>query len=295
MALNASQLSAVSRLFSAGVIREMAREGRSGMFARLFGMTGIDRCLPAEATVGNAFNAAFDALKVAGQRDEYVYRAALTRKVLLGKHSLRTACMLSEFRAGNCKADLVILNGTATVYEIKSERDSLARLANQMANYLNVFASVNVIVSERHVRKVLATVPDHVGILVLTRRNTIQVVRDSVAVPERTCSAAIFEAVRTNEASKMLSLLGQDPPELPNTQVRAVMREKFRNIPPTKVHGAMVEVLTRTRDLAPLSVLVDRLPPSLHASALSLRLRRADHDRLVNAVSSPLSSAMSWV
>ncbi|MEI9986083.1 MAG: sce7726 family protein [Aliidongia sp.] len=55
---------------------------------------------------------------------------SVTQKILMGKHSLRTASMLNEFRAGSCKADLVILNGTATVYEIKSERDSLTRLAN---------------------------------------------------------------------------------------------------------------------------------------------------------------------
>lgn len=74
------------------------------------------------ATVGDVFDQAFEILKVAGQRDEYIYRAAISQKILMGTHSLRTASMLNEFRAGSSKADLVILNGTATVYEIKSER-----------------------------------------------------------------------------------------------------------------------------------------------------------------------------
>ena len=98
------------------------------MFCRLIGQTGIGGRCGAHATVGDAFNSAFATLKIAGFRDEYVYRAALTHKILMGTHSLRTASMLSEFRTGACKADLVILNGTATVYEIKSERDSLIAL-----------------------------------------------------------------------------------------------------------------------------------------------------------------------
>lgn len=75
--------------------------------------------------------------------------------------------MLNEFRAGSCKADLVILNGTATAYEIKSERDSLARLSNQVLNYRRVFASVNVMVRGIHVESVRHVVPVDVGVVPL--------------------------------------------------------------------------------------------------------------------------------
>ena len=133
MAVGASQLSATTRLFSPGVFREMAKKGRSPLFTRLLGLSKVRDLCAADATVGHAFESAFGVLKTIGLRDEYVYRAALTNKVLMGTHSLNTACMLTEFRVGACKADLVILNGTATVYEIKSERDSLSRLANRSA------------------------------------------------------------------------------------------------------------------------------------------------------------------
>lgn len=145
-----TELAVFSRLFSSAVFREMAKKGRSGLFKRLAGEVGLSGLCNADATVGDAFDLAFGVLRVAGQRDEYIYRSAISHKILMGTHSLRTASMLTEFRAGTCKADLVILNGTATVYEIKSERDSLARLANQVANYKKVFAKVNVIASEDH-------------------------------------------------------------------------------------------------------------------------------------------------
>jgi hypothetical protein len=136
MLLKATQLSALSRLFSPSVFREMARKGRSTLFAQLFTQSGLlEKKTTDVRTVSAAFDIAFSVLRRAGTRDEYVYRAALTHNILLGTHSLNTASMLTEFRAGSCKADLAILNGTGTVYEIKSDRDSLSRLVTQVENY----------------------------------------------------------------------------------------------------------------------------------------------------------------
>jgi hypothetical protein len=291
---NASQLSAMTRLFSPGVFREMAKKGRSPLFSRLLEIADLGNRCGADATVGDAFDSAFSILKTVGFRDEYVYRAALTHKVLMGTHSLNTACMLTEFRAGACKADLAILNGTATVYEIKSERDSLSRLTNQVENYKKVFAKAYVIASESHIRGVLENVPEDVGVLQLSSRYRISTVREAEDRPDRICPLAVFESLRSAEAGAILKSLGIAAPDVPNTQRHAAMRECFQDLNPTDLHIAMVRTLKRTRDLAPLSDLVDRLPRSLYAAALSIRVRRADHDRIVEAVSTPLDDAMAW-
>ena len=122
------RLAAISRLFSSSVVREMARTGKSAMFARLVKSSRLMDSLSEVKLVSGFFEEAFSLLKREGFRHEYIYKAALTHKVLLGTHSLQTASMLTEFRVGECKADVAILNGTATVYELKSERDSLKRL-----------------------------------------------------------------------------------------------------------------------------------------------------------------------
>lgn len=289
-----TQLSAMTRLFSSSVFRDMAKRGKSSLFRRLVSMTDIGERCAADATVGHAFDSAFAILKQSGCRDEYVYRAALTRRILLGKHSLNTACMLTEFRAGVCKADLVILNGTATVYEIKSERDSLSRLANQVDNYKKVFAKVFVIASKDHVGGVLETVPVDVGVLELSPRYQISTIREAEDRPERICPVAVFESLRTAEAEAILRRLGGSVPDVPNTLRRAALRDCFENLDQKAVHMAMVDTLKRTRDLAPLRDLVVRLPQSLHAAALSIQVRRSDHDRIVDAVSTPLVTAMTW-
>ncbi|WP_340571179.1 sce7726 family protein [Stenotrophomonas sp. G106K1] len=291
---SAGQIAALTRLFSASVFREMAKYGRSTLFSRLALQADVWGELDVLATVGDAFDSAFGVLRVAGRRDEYVYRAAVIRKVLMGTHSLRTASMLSEFRVGGSKADLVILNGTSTAYEIKSERDSLSRLASQVENYKRLFAKVNVIAGESHVDRVLAIVPEDVGVMCLSRRYRISTVREVVECPERICPATVFESLRIAESSEILRSMGGDVPKVPNTQRHALMRELFETLDPVLLHREMVRTLKRTRNLAPLSELLQGLPESLHAAALSISVRHGDHERLVKAIRTPLKTAMNW-
>ncbi|ATI46103.1 sce7726 family protein [Vibrio sp. Vb2880] len=288
------KLPALTRLFSAAVFREMARKGQSALFTRLLKEAGIVDQLAPNATVGEAFDFAFNILKVAGYRDEYIYRAAVSQKVLLGTHSLRTASMLSEFRAGSCKADLVILNGTATVYEIKSERDSLTRLEHQVENYKRVFAKVNVISSEEHIDGILKAVPEDVGIMCLTKRYQIKTMREALNCPERICPSTVFDSLRISECVEILESLGIAVPVVPNIERHAALRKLFSEIDPATLHFEMVKTLKRTRDLASLRDFVDRLPKSLQTAALSVSVRLSDQTRLIDATETPLHAAMTW-
>ncbi len=292
--LATDQLAAASRLFSSTVVREMARRGRSPLFARLASQSQLLGSFSRSERVCTLFDAAFALLKHVGYRHEYIYKTALTHKVLLGRHSLQTASMINEFRVGDCKADVAILNGTATVYEIKSERDSLARLDRQIAAYATVFAKVYVIASESHINAVLKTVPDAVGILCLNSRHQISTLRDAIDQPERTSPGAIFDSIRTGEARMILSFFSIPVPHVPNTELHRVLREAFVKLDPTQAHEGMVRVLKRTRNLLPLSALVDQLPRSLQTAALSVPLRKADHERLVAAVNTRLKDAVGW-
>lgn len=288
-------LAAISNFFSSGVFHEMARKGESPRLARLLRESSLLTHLSAcSARVADAFEAGLAVLQIGRCRDEYVYRTALTHKVLMGTHSLNTASMLTEFRVGDCKADLAILNGTATVYEIKSERDSLSRLKRQVEAYKKVFARVYVIAGENHVDAVLQGTDEDIGVMSLSHRLQISTVRTAELRTERVCPVAIFESLRVQEAKIVLRQLGVSVPDVPNTLIHSELRRCFASLAPDAVHRAMVSTLKRTRSLARLNQLIIRLPPSLHAAALSTPLRRCDHERLVAAVDRPLREAMVW-
>lgn len=295
MALSALQTSHLSRLFSPSVLREMARRGRSSLFTHLLRDAGLVDLLQLEgATVGTAFDAAFSALRRAGTRSEYVYRTALTKNVLLGRHSLRTASMLTEFRAGSSKADLVILNGTATAYEIKSDRDSLARLSSQIENYRKVFSKIYVIAGEAHIDELVSATPRDIGIMSLARWDRIHTVREAEDLSASLCAITIFESLRASEAKEVLSNLNVSISDAPNTMIHAMMRKCFEQLSAVEVQASMVQTLKRTRNLASLQSLVDNLPMSLHSAALSLQLRATDRTRLVNTMQNSITEAMAW-
>lgn len=273
----------------------MGKNGCSGTFVSLFKQSGIISLCKPKDTVSNCFDVAFSVLKQSGFRDEYVYRAALTHKVLLGKHSLRTASMLTEFRTGACKADLVILNGTATAYEIKSERDSLSRLERQVANYKKVFAAVNVIASEDHIETVLKKVHQDIGVLGLSNRGQIQTIREAAIQPEKICPVTAFESLRSSEAKAILKYLGEKVPETPNTQLYSEIKKLFSRLDPEMVHESMVTVLKKSRNLTSLENVLELLPTSLHTATLSINVKRDHHSRIIKAVSTPLSDAMYWI
>lgn len=290
-----TQIASISRLFSPGVITELAREGRSALFARLYPDTGLANENDSDqATVGAAYESAFAVLRKSGLRDEYVYKAALTHNILLGQHSLRTASMLTEFRAGECKADIVILNGTASVYEIKSERDTLSRLAKQIQNYQKVFARVYVIAGHVHVDDVLHAVPEEVGVLSLIRWNRIRTVREATEAFDLISPVTLFDSLRASEAEQILKNFNVPVPEVPNIQFRNAMRELFMGLPAEGLHKEMVSVLNQSRNLEALSDLVKTVPKSLRPAVLSLQIPKVGHHNLISAIQTPLTEAMQW-
>lgn len=294
---DSSELSAISRLFSANTIREIAQKGRSPLFVRLVQESNLLSITKNEEPIKKLFEDAYSLLSKRDYRHEYVYRAAIASKILLGRHSLNTASMLNEFRVDKCKADVVILNGTSTVYEIKSERDTLSRLQQQVCAYRKVFASVNVITGENHLQSVLESVPNDIGVLLLTDRFHISNIREATDSPERTNPEAIFDSIQLHEAKKILVRMNKAIPEVPNTQIHQAFREIFKKFTSTKdrkaIHKAMLEVLKETRSLLPLRDFIHMLPASLQAVAFSLSLKKQDHARLLSALDTPIGDAIT--
>ncbi len=62
------------------------------------------------------------------------------------------------------RADLVMANGKLSVFEIKSNKDSLNRLEGQIETYIKFFEQVTIVCAEKHLSNVLAFVPRVVNV-----------------------------------------------------------------------------------------------------------------------------------
>lgn len=67
---------------------------------------------------------------------------------------------------GFSRIDLAVVNGELQGFELKSDKDTLARLPEQIESYGRVFDRVTLVVGERHLRRAADIVPDWWGIRV---------------------------------------------------------------------------------------------------------------------------------
>ena len=105
-------------------------------------------------------------------RNEYFYKNTLLNKLLLGIHNTKTATALTQISIGKAKADFILINGKAIVYEIKSDLDNFDRLIAQVKEYYRAFNNVCVITSESNFEKLSHLLNGTtVGIKVLTKAN----------------------------------------------------------------------------------------------------------------------------
>jgi len=288
------QLAAAARMFSSVVVQELARLGKSRTFARLLAESLLYKAFDEADPISKLFESAFSLLATKDFRYEYAYRAAVTHKILLGKHSLNTASMLSEFRVGTSKADLVILNGRSTVYEIKSERDNLDRLTSQLESYFKVFSRVNVITSENHVDALFSKVPTYVGVMLLNNRLQISTIREAQDHLKDLCPLTVLDSLHREEAFEVLRAFGVPIPEVPNTRLHAELQKIFTKLSPLELHECMICVLKETRSLLPVSELAGALPKSLKPLVFSTPVRQRDHGRLIASLATPVSEALTW-
>ena len=69
-------------------------------------------------------------------------------------------------RHGTARIDIAVINGVMHGYEIKSDRDTLERLPEQMNEFNDVFDKLTLVVGKRHLYAAINIVPDWWGIVV---------------------------------------------------------------------------------------------------------------------------------
>lgn len=65
---------------------------------------------------------------------------------------------------GETRADVAVVNGSLAAFEIKSDRDTLARLPGQVEAYQRVFDIVTVIAGGRYVEQIIEVIPETWGV-----------------------------------------------------------------------------------------------------------------------------------
>jgi hypothetical protein len=147
---------------------------------------------------------------------------------------------------GRCRVDVAVINGRLEGFEIKSERDSLRRLARQAEAYGRVFDRMTIVCAERHLERTIVTVPSWWGVAVARvgcegRLHLVaeRTARTNRAVEPKAVACLLWrdEALGALEELGVANGLRSKPrrvlwealaEELPSTKLRALVREMLR-------------------------------------------------------------------
>jgi hypothetical protein len=232
-------------------------------------------------SLGDACDAAYEDL-CKNYRNEYVFKNTIVSKLVMGRHSTRTASALLEVPTGASIADVLVLNGTTTVYEVKTDLDTFNRLLGQIEDYRATFDHVNVVVSDARAVAAERVVPAGVGIIAVRKRGALSVVRPSVSSIDRMLPSRVFQVLRRQEVLSILKrTIGYDV-DVPTGDIWTRTRELFSQLPLLVAHEeALNELKKRGMQAAPL-VSSAGFPVSLRALAYGTDLSLAGQRRLAD-------------
>jgi hypothetical protein len=86
---------------------------------------------------------------------------------LKARGKISNSIVISELTVGHYanRADIVLANSKLHCFEIKTSRDRLLRLEDQIQSYSGCFDLITVVVATTHLEKVKKSIPDYVGIV----------------------------------------------------------------------------------------------------------------------------------
>lgn len=287
--INKKYFPALGRIFTPVVMDSIIQTGTSGYLNEVINNSGLIKGLDTSMSLNNFFDWVYDFL-FKNYRNEYIYKNVIANKILLGKHSLNTSHMLTEFRVGRCKADAVILNGTSTVYEIKSEYDSFVRLKDQIRTYSKIFDYINVITSVSQASKLDSILPEEIGLIVLTNRNNMKTIRKSKSNKKNIDQATLFDSLRKTEYLKIIKEYFKVIPDVPNTQIYRECKKLFCKIPPDTAHNLSIKILRDRSKTDVLQEFIKNAPSSLSAYAMSICNNKPKMQSLMNKFSLSIDS-----
>lgn len=280
--------SLLSRLFSTSLFSELIRLGHSRLLKEIWNSSQVLSEFSSESSFADVINFSYSILSKK-YRNEYIYKNVLINKILLGTHSLKTSYMISELPVASCKADMVILNGTSTVYEIKTELDSLNRLERQICAYQKAFDRINVITTDKtnQIREIEKKLPQEVGILSLTSRGTIHTVRSPLSNINNIDKEVIFNILRKREYLSVIKKHHGTIPDVPNTQIYDVAKTIFCEYSTKELHADMVEVLKQRGTI--MSSFIQDIPKPLKALAIKSNFSAKERQRCLDLLSYPIA------
>ena len=224
-------------------------------------------------------------LLVTSYRCEYVFKNIIANALFLDLHDPAEALLTGEFRSGESRADVVILNGTSSVYEIKTEYDSFVKLPSQLSDYRKIFDRIWVVVPDQLVSSALKLVDEGTGLLGIGEKLQITTIREPISNKSNTSPSQIFDCMRKSEYTAIIHEVTGAVPNVSNGLMFGACKSIFQGLEPSSAHDLMVRHVKRRSNNA-ISSLLSATPSSLAHLCLSLKESKTCLERILLVLNS---------
>ncbi len=275
--METSKLNILNRMFSRNTFRHLLDDDEDRVYRQV-----IKRYADNTANKRNAelISEIYSILKN-DYRNEYYYKNTLLNKLLLGVHSINTTTALTEIPIAKSKADFVLINGKAVVYEIKTELDNFDRLESQINDYYKAFDHMAVVTCKENIpelKKRIDTIGKPVGIYILQNRGTLTKIREPEPYREALDSEVLFKLLRKAEYEELLLKQWKTLPNVSEFKYYAECKKHFMKIPLEESYLEVLEFLKkRTKVLNEEFV---KVPYELKFLAYFMNLKVNDYEKL---------------
>ena len=148
-------------------------------------------------------------------RNEYFYKNELLNSLLIQNGKISSCSALTELPVADSKTDMIFVdeNDVGTVYEIKTELDTLNRLESQIQDYYKAFPYIYVVTSSNHLKQLENVLEGtDVGIIELTNDREFIHQKEVIYSAEDLSHDVLFRILRKKEfESIVLKYFGKLP------------------------------------------------------------------------------------
>ena len=213
-------------------------------------------------------------------RNEYYCKNTILNKLLIGVHSINTTTALTEIPVSSSKADFILINGKAVVYEIKTELDNLERLDGQISNYYKAFDHVCILTCEEYSDAILDKYKNtSVGIYILSKKETIKKIKEPQRYDLNIDMSIAFKILNKPEYERIIQLYYKELPRVSQVKFYSKCREMFLNIPKDKAYKLFTEQL-KTRNQISNKDAFENSPYELKSLIYFSKFKISDYDNL---------------
>lgn len=209
-------------------------------------------------------------------QNEYYYKNLLLNELLV--NTCNTTA-LTELPVGKSKADFILINEAAVVYEIKTALDNFSRLDSQIADYYQAFSKVTVVVPEDNCKSISQKLGNSpAGICLLTKEGRLELYKEPAEFHEALSKTIMFKILRKNEYERILRTLFGSLPVVSQFEYYRTCKALFESLAIETAYEMFVKALKSRITVAAAEY--SNIPYELRFLVYFLNYKKKDYENL---------------